>query len=87
MYSLHISIGSMNEKSESKTFKSFMIDLILILNDHEKLGKQSECEDQNEKRKAGKQAESMFGHFYDCKAINKIQRNITVNKHAQRDKK
>lgn len=42
-----------------------MIDLILILNDHEKLGKQSECVDQNEKkeRQAGRQVESMFGHF------------------------
>jgi hypothetical protein len=30
-----------------------MIDLILILNDHEKLGKQSECEDQNEQKKKG----------------------------------
>lgn len=47
-----------------------MIDLILILNDHEKLGKQSECEDQNEKER---QAESMFGHFYDCKAIKKFK--------------
>jgi len=62
-----------------------MIDLILILNDHEKLGKQSKWEDQNETER---KAESMFGHFYDCKIIKmRIQRNITVNKHAQRDMK
>lgn len=59
-----------------------MIDLILILNDHEKLGKQSECVDQNEKkRKAGRQASWInVWAFYDCKIIKKIQRNITVNK-------
>lgn len=60
-----------------------MIDLILILNDHEKLGKQSECVDQNEKkeRQAGRQASWInVWAFYDCKIIKEIQRNITVNK-------